>query len=137
MIMIIVMHASRDRVPYAGLTESGPVGSASAVLRDTPGNSHGLVLFLVAIYSESRYVSIPLFMLSNDRFACLWLVFEPRCPFHMSSGDGVLDTGPRSQAGPWFISPSNPRVFLTSHFQLCVVTGLSIAPTVGGQRHDE
>ena len=47
--MIIVMHALRDRVPYAGLTESGPVESASAVLRDTPGDSHGLVLFLVAI----------------------------------------------------------------------------------------
>ena len=29
--MIIVMHALRDRVPYAGLTESGPVESASAV----------------------------------------------------------------------------------------------------------
>ena len=54
--MIFVMHASRDRVPYAGLTESGPFESASTVLRDTPGDSHGLVLFLVAIYQmeESR-----------------------------------------------------------------------------------
>ena len=88
-------------------------------------------------YSESRYVSIQLFILSNDRFACSWLVFKPRCSFHMSSGDAVLDPGLRSQTGPWFKSPSNPRVFLSPHFQVCVVTGLSIAPTVGGQRHDE
>ena len=47
--MIIVTHALLDRVPNAGLTESGPVESASAVLRDTPGDSHGLLLFPIAI----------------------------------------------------------------------------------------
>ena len=52
--MVIVMHASRDRVPYAGLTESGPVESASAVLRDPPGDSHWIVLFLVAIYRRGE-----------------------------------------------------------------------------------
>ena len=76
--MIIVMHALRDMVPYAGLTESGPVESASAALRNTPGDNHGLFYSLLPFakrgnqrmgsltlqarisitYFDSRYVSL-------------------------------------------------------------------------------